>query len=187
MQEQQQQPAQTGDDLGRPLTAHERQVEAIEQIANTLASIDKAVHSLIQRMDERSEAETVLREKKAKHAQSQAKSVAKKRKGQNKAEADAIHPVTYEELCEIARKWYGCTDEAFLREVFDTWSAGGWRDRNNRPFNPGLWLGHWIKFRGKMDALADPERVPDARKQGRRPSRADNWRGTKPEDLEDVF
>jgi len=108
--------------------------------------------------------------------------------GGPQAEERPITPLTYKQLADMARTSYKCTDEAFLHEVFNNFEACGWRDKHNQPINPGYMLGAWLKFRKKIDALADPDRLPDARKAAiHRVPHADNWRPMKKESVEHVF
>lgn len=83
---------------------------------------------------------------------------------------------------DFTREWHRVMEEEFqwehpkTKKPIDPWPAYFREWRLNRPF---------------FEKLRDPNRIPDARKGGRdgggSPRKADNWRGTRKEDIGDVL
>jgi len=79
-------------------------------------------------------------------------------------------------------------DELFVRSWYASMDMDSWSDRFGEPVNN--WcsiLERWIHNRTFFEKLNDPNRIPDARTVGSRGRKADNWRGTRKEDIGDVL
>jgi len=80
--------------------------------------------------------------------------------------------------------------ESLIREWYEKCEICGWRDKDGNPIrNWGGNLYMWREYYESDKRKADPDRIPDARvaAQKRNIVHADNWRGTKPENLQHVF
>ena len=139
-------------------------------------------------MQERSKEKIALKEKK-KEAPPPPASPARTRE-ELPAVIAVNKPPTLELLLAFAHLRCDFFDDEFTREWF--------RIMNDEYLwcypETGTPIRHWPAYfrlwrvkRKLFEKLNDPERLPDARKGGRTPRRADNWIGTPTESLEKVF
>jgi len=79
-------------------------------------------------------------------------------------------------------------DAEFVRSWYMAMEMDAWMNRFGEPIrNWCSVLERWIHNRAYFDKLNDPNRIPDARKSGSGGRKADNWRGTRKEDVGDVL
>ena len=99
---------------------------------------------------------------------------------------------TVEQVISFAHSIIGFTDDDLIREWHRQMSMAFWCDEFGNPIRNWGWVfNKWRLNKKLFEKLRDPNRIPDARKGGRdgggSPRKADNWRGTRKEDIGDVL
>jgi len=100
------------------------------------------------------------------------------------------HPTLEQVIQQYTTKNPSRYPESVIREWYAECEMCGWRDGEGNPIrNFGKHLNVWRQYYDVNKRRADPDRIPDARvaAQKRNIVHADNWRGTKPENLQHVF
>jgi len=95
---------------------------------------------------------------------------------------------TLEQVLSHAHTIMGFRDDDFVRDWYQQMNAVFWCDEFGNQIKNWAWvLNKWRLNRKIFERLRDPERIPDARKAGTGGRKADNWRGTKREEVGDVL
>ena len=96
---------------------------------------------------------------------------------------------TLEQVKSYAHDCLGYTDDAFIEDWYRQMSMSFWCDQYGKPIRNWGWVFNKWRLSEKYFAkLRDPARIADMRSGKAGPARkADNWRGTRKEDLDDVL
>jgi len=95
---------------------------------------------------------------------------------------------TLEMVRERAKTLLNFHDERFIAEWYRQMEMSCWCDEFGNPIRNWGWVFNKWRLNEKLfKRLRDPERIADARKAGGRKHKADNYRGTRSEEVGDVL